>query len=196
MIKVGVTGGIGSGKTLVCQIIRSLGYRVYNADLAAKNLTNSDPRIVNELKKLFGDSIYINGFLDRKAVAEKVFKDVDLLKRLNNIVHPVVSEDFNKWLLEASTDNLVFKEAAILFESGAYKQLDKIVAVWAPIELRIKRVCNRDGVSPSEVEKRIKNQMDDKEINSRSDYIIQNSEFELLTPQVVAVVNSLLKICI
>lgn len=194
MIKIGVTGGIGSGKSLVCQIIRTMGYPVYNADLRARNLTNSHPLIVNGVKKLFGENVYSNGLLNRKIVAEKVFNDVKLLIQLNKIIHPIVSDDFNEWLLQNHNENLVFKEAAILFESGANKQVDRVIAVWAPKELRIKRVCDRDGVAPEEVEKRISNQMDVEEINSRSDYIIRNCYNKLLVPQVVEVVDSIFKI--
>lgn len=194
MLKVGVTGGIGSGKSLACQIIKSIGYPVYNADLRAKILTDTNPIIIDGLKNLFGEDIYINGNLNRKSLADRVFQDPNLLNKVNSLIHPIVAHDFDSWVLDNSSNKILFKEAAILFESGAYKQVDKVIAVWAPIELRIKRVCERDGVSAQDVEKRIKNQINEAELLSRSDFIIKNNEFELLTPQVVNVVDAILKL--
>ncbi|PKP35658.1 MAG: dephospho-CoA kinase [Bacteroidetes bacterium HGW-Bacteroidetes-15] len=194
MLKVGITGGIGSGKSLVCKIISSLGYPVYHADAEAKKLTKSHPQIISAMKKLFGEDIYIDGELNRKRVGELVFNDSPLLQKLNGIIHPVVAQDFCNWVSNNSQSRLVFKEAAILFESGAYKQVDTIVAVWAPKDLRISRVCKRDGVSFEEVLKRINNQMEDEELISRSNYVIRNYQDELLTPQVVSLIDTLLEI--
>jgi dephospho-CoA kinase len=192
MLKIGVTGGIGSGKSLVCKIISSMGYPVYNADEEAKSLTNSHPTIVSSVKSLFGDDIYYNGELNRKKVASLVFNNTALLQKLNEIIHPVVEEDFRNWVNKNSHHQLVFQEAAILFESGAYKQLDKTIAVWANQEQRIERVCSRDGVSREEVLNRIANQIGEDELLSRSNFVIKNTELELLTPQIVKLIGKLL----
>ena len=192
MLRVGVTGGIGSGKSLVCQIIGNMGYPVYNADLEARNLTNTHPFIVSEIKKLFGERIYQKGSLNRKSLAKKVFSNAGLLSKLNDIVHPIGAEHFLKWVDENSNSKLVFKEAAILFESGAFKQVDKTVAVWAPIDLRVERVCKRDGISKADVLQRMYNQISEEELLSRADYVIKNDEKELLVPQIYNLVEQLL----
>jgi dephospho-CoA kinase len=194
MLKIGVTGGIGSGKSLVCKIISSMGYPVYNADEEAKNLTNSHPAIVSNVKSLFGDDIYSDGELNRKKVADLVFNNSDLLQKLNAIIHPVVAEDFREWVSKNSHHQLIFHEAAILFESGAYKHVDKTVAVWATQEQRIERVCSRDGVSRKDVLNRIANQIGEDELLSRSDFVIKNTELELLTPQIVMLIDNLLSL--
>lgn len=192
MLKIGVTGGIGSGKSLVCDIISKMGYPVYNADSEARNLTNTHPIIVSEIKKLFGDRIYLKGNLNRKGLAKKVFSNARLLEKLNAIVHPVVAEHFSQWVLDNSKSKLVFKEAAILFESGAFKQVDLVVAVWAPVDIRIDRVCKRDGITKVDVLQRMYNQINEDELLGRADYVIKNDEKALLVPQINSLIEQLL----
>ncbi len=192
MLRVGITGGIGSGKSTICQIISAFGYPVYNADNEARSLTNSHPDIIRGITSLFGSDIYINGELNRKRVGQLVFADKNLLQQLNSVIHPVVAAHFEEWVRTNSNHRLVFKEAAILFESRAYRQVDKTVVVFAPNELRVKRVCLRDGISEAEVQNRMDNQMPQEELMSKADYVIRNTEEELLLPQIIGLIEVLL----
>lgn len=191
MIKVGVTGGIGSGKSTVCSIISAMGYPVFNADLVARQIVDSDLGVIRSIKDVFGEEVYYDGSLNRKSVASLVFSDKELLNKLNAIIHPAVAENFSKWLTAQNSHNLVFKEAAILFESGAFKGLDKIICVIAPLELRIKRVQDRDGLDLETITKRIKNQYQQDELIRRSDYIIENNGISLILPQIVNMIDKL-----
>lgn len=194
MIKIGVTGGIGSGKTMVCKVISAMGYPVYHADIEAKRIVNTNSEVIRKVKQLFGSNIYTQNSLDRKKLAGIVFNNADLLQKLNSIVHPAVADDFEKWVENNSTSPLIFKEAAILFESGAYKTVDKVVAIWAPEDLRISRVSERDGVTKEQVMERMKNQISQDELLERSDFVIKNSQQELLVPQVVKLIKHLHKL--
>ncbi|MFP4556974.1 MAG: dephospho-CoA kinase [Bacteroidales bacterium] len=191
MIKIGITGGIGSGKTMVCKVINTMGYPVYHADIEAKRIINSQPEVVSKVKQLFGENIYTQNGINRKELAAVVFNNADLLQKLNKIVHPAVAADFDQWAEDHQAHSLLFKEAAILFESGAYKKVDRVVAVWAPENLRIKRVSERDGVSPEQVKERMKNQLNQEELLERSDFVIKNNQQELLIPQVVKLIKHL-----
>lgn len=193
MLKLGVTGGIGSGKTQVCSIISAMGYPVFNADLVARRIVEEDSKIISSIKEVFGDDIYVNDLLNRRRVAELVFSNPNLLEMLNSIVHPAVKEYFNNWVLKYQSRSLVVEEAAILFESGNYKNLDKIIVVTAPIELRINRVKERDGVSREAILNRINSQFSQDELIKRGDYIIENDGVQLILPQIVAIINDLLK---
>jgi dephospho-CoA kinase len=193
MLKLGVTGGIGSGKTQVCSIISAMGYPVFNADSVARRIVEEDSKIISSIKEVFGDDIYVNDLLNRKRVAELVFSNPNLLEILNSIVHPAVKEYFNNWVLKYQSRSLVVEEAAILFESGTYKNLDKIVVVTAPLELRINRVKERDGVSREAILNRINSQFSQDELIKRADYIIENDGVQLILPQIVAIINDLLK---
>jgi dephospho-CoA kinase len=193
MLKVGVTGGIGSGKTLICSVISAMGYPVFNADLEARQIIDNDPNVVLSVKKLFGDSIYTEGILDRKKVAEIVFSNPILLEELNAIVHPAVGAFFDAWVLQFKSRSLVIKEAAILFESGAYKSVDKTIVVTAPLEIRVKRVMDRDKVSRDVVINRLNNQFPQEELVKRADFVIENDEVQLLLPQIVKVIDILVK---
>ncbi len=185
MIKVGITGGIGSGKTTVCNIFKTLHVPIYNADTEARQLTDNHPEIVKRVRELFGADIYKDGLLDRKKVASFVFRNKDLLQQLNAIIHPIVAAHFNTWLSKQKDCTYIIKEAAILFESGGNKQLDKVITVTAPQHIRIKRVMLRDKLSEEEVLNRIKNQMPQEEKVKRSDYIIQCNDIDLVIPQVI-----------
>jgi dephospho-CoA kinase len=192
MLKVGVTGGIGSGKSLVCSIISAMGFPVYNADLEARTIVNTDPVVIGAIINLFGEGVYENGQLDRKKVGALVFSNPALLNQLNMIVHPAVARHFDQWVEQHEHRALVVKETAILFESGAYRGVDRIVAVTAPLDLRIRRVVERDSISPEEVMKRIGNQLPEEVIRARSHYVIDNDDVKLLLPQVVVVLEGLL----
>ncbi len=185
MIKVGITGGIGSGKTTVCNIFKTLNVPVYNADLEARELTNTHPNIIKSISKIFGKDIYIEGILDRKKVGSMVFTNSDLLTKLNRIIHPVVAWHFKEWLTLHQHHKYIIKEAAVLFESGGNKTLDKIITVSAPENLRINRVMHRDKLTEEEVRSRMGKQMLDEEKIRMSDYVLYCNDIDLLIPQVL-----------
>ena len=170
---VGLTGGIGSGKTTVAELFADLGVPIYNSDIEAKNLTNHSENIREELIALLGIETYKDGFLNRKFMADKIFNDKHLLTKVNGIIHPRVAEHFRKWV-SLQNSKYVIKEAAILFESGSNTQCDVVILVTAPREERIRRVMDRDQVSKEEVEARINNQWSDEKKMELSDFIIQN----------------------
>ena len=193
IIKVGITGGIGSGKTTVCNIFKTLNVPVYNADSEARQLSDNHPEIVKRVSKLFGTNIYQHGHLDRKKVASLVFSNTDLLQQLNAIIHPIVAAHFKTWLSNQKNCPYIIKEAAILFEIGGEKQVDKVITVTAPQHIRIKRVMLRDKLSEVEVLNRIKNQMPQEEKVKRSDYIIQCNDIDLVIPQVLRLHEELVR---
>lgn len=174
MIKIGVTGGIGSGKSVICRVFEILGAPVFNADLEAKILMESDPEVKEKIQSLFGRNIYTSGKPDRKRMASLVFGDKDLLAGLNGIVHPAVGDLFRKWVKSREGASYIIKEAAILFESGVYRELDHVVLVTAPSDLRIRRVMERDGVDRESVELRMANQWPDEKKRKLADTILVN----------------------
>ncbi len=186
MIVVGLTGGIGSGKTTVAHLFEELGVPVYIADVEAKRLTNTSKIIRRKLTALLGDKSYKNGTLNKKYVAEKIFSNPELLSKVNAIIHPKVKQHFTRWVKKQQS-HYVIKEAAILFESGSYKDCDVIVVVTAPKEERIRRVMQRDNSSKREVLNRIKNQWDDKEKIKLSDFVIDNIDLETTRKKVLKI---------
>lgn len=193
MIKLGVTGGIGSGKSLVCSIISAMGYPVFNADLEARQIVDTDPIVVCLIKNLFGSDIYINNQLNRKRVAEIAFSNQEMLEKLNSIIHPAVAAHFGSWVDKNKMRKLVVMEAAILFESGAFQGVDRIISVIAPKEVRIQRVFERDGLDKDSIINRMNSQLPQEEIIKRSDYIIDNDGVKLILPQIVRVINDIVK---
>lgn len=190
MIKVGLTGGIGSGKTTVARIFEVMGIPVYYADDAAKKLMNTDEALKEVIIKHFGEEAYSDGQLDRKYIAAVVFNDAAKLKLLNSLTHPATIRDAEEWMKKLAESGgqktpYIIKEAALLFESGANKSVDKVIGVYAPLPLRIKRVMKRDGVTEEEVNKRISRQMNEEEKMKRCDFVITNNEEQLLLPQVL-----------
>ena len=193
MLKVGITGGIGSGKSYVCDIFKKLGVPVFHADNVSRKIVESDFRVKLEISKLFGAGIYTNGYLNRSTVSERVFKDKKLLEKLNAIIHPAVFNSFLIWTDDFSNKPYVLKEAAIIFESGAEKNLNFVITVTAPEELRLTRVVNRDQVDSAKVMARIKNQWKEEERVKKSDFVIVNDDKTLLLPQINIIHNSLLE---
>lgn len=191
MKRVGLTGGIGSGKTTVAHVFELFDIPVYYADLRARRLTNSHPEIIRQVKCLFGSDIYNQGCLDREKVASAVFADKELLGKLSSIIHPVVKSDFNAWCKERSNSSLVVQEAAILFENGSYHLFDKMVLVTAPSELRVQRVMQRDQVGREAVLDRMRNQLDDKDKEQLADYVISCDEKHLVVKQVMKIINDI-----
>lgn len=193
MFTVGITGGIGSGKTLVCSVLEKLGIPVYYADLEARRLMNTDPDLQESVRTLLGKNAYVDGKLDRKLAGEKVFGNPGLLGKLNQLVHPVVGKDFQAWSKKRIAYSYLVEEAAILFESGADRRLDMSVLVYAPMQLRMKRVMERDGITRADVEQRMKNQMDEEEKKRLADWIVFNDEESLLLPQIVELHEAIIK---
>lgn len=188
MIKVGITGGIGSGKTTVCKIFEILGIPVYYADERAKELIATDKSIIKQVKQLFGDDVYdATGKLDKQRVASVIFNFPEILNQYNQIVHPAVFRDVEKWMNRHSDCDYVIKEAALLFETGSNKQLDKIICVTAPLELRIQRVVERDHTTIAAVKERIANQWSEEEKINASDFIIYNDGSTPLIRQVLQI---------
>ena len=178
MIKVGLTGGIGSGKSTVSKILISKGFSVYNSDNRAKWLMNNNDNLKSNIISIFGNKAYLKGSLNRKYLSAKVFNDSLKLKALNNLVHPLVAIDFKNWLLHQKSKDFVFKEAAILIESGAYKEMDKIIVVSCPENIRLERVLKRDGNSPELVKKRMQNQISETEKINHADFVVKNNGSE------------------
>ncbi|ESU26473.1 dephospho-CoA kinase [Flavobacterium limnosediminis JC2902] len=174
---IGLTGGIGSGKSTVAGYFKELGVPVYIADDEAKKLMDS-PEMVKKIQSVFEENITEDNRLNKKKMADIVFSDPEQLNKLNSIVHPEVRNHFISWVKAHKNHPFVVKEAAILFESGSYKDCDKIILVTAPKEIRIQRVMNRDKVTENQVLERIENQWPDEKKIPLSDYIIQNIDFE------------------
>ncbi len=176
MLKIGITGGIGSGKTTVCKLFETLGIPVYYADERAKYLMQHEHFLIDQLKKNFGDEVYENGRLNRALLAEKVFNNKPKLELLNSIVHPAVYRDTERWVEEQKIKKppYLIKEAALLIETGSYKSLDKLIMVTAPLEQRINRVSARDKISVEDVMARVRNQLPEDEKIKLADFIITN----------------------
>lgn len=190
---IGVTGGIGSGKSTVCKIFETLGHKVYYADDRAKWLMENDPTLTAEIKKLFGEVAYKNGRLDRKFIADQVFKNQQLLSELNAKVHPTVGLDLSQWVKNNQEEKILFDEAALLFEIGSYKKMDANILVTATESIRIARVVARDTHrTPDSVKDIIEKQMSDDEKAPLADYIIKNDGTQSVIGQVMELYPRLL----
>jgi dephospho-CoA kinase len=185
MLRIGITGGIGSGKSTICRIFQTLGIPVYDADSRAKALM-LETVIRQPLVNAFGESVYASdGSLNRAELSGMVFNSPEKLEKLNSIVHPVVFKDYEDWVEERYEFPYTIKEAALLFESGSFKSLDYVITVSAPKELRIRRVVERDGSLRTQVLQRMKNQLSEKERLERADFVIYNDDKKLVLPQVL-----------
>ena len=183
MIKIGITGGLGSGKSVVSSLLNMAGIPVYVADDKSKILADSSLMIQKKLKQLFGDDIYTGEKLDRKRLAALIFSDESLLHKVNDIIHPVVKKDFNEWLLKQDSGYCAL-ESAILYESGFDNDVDLVIMVYAPVELRLSRAMKRDGATEGEVMKRMNRQMPDAFKREKADFVIINDDVHALIPQV------------
>lgn len=184
MLRIGLTGGIGSGKTTVAAIFEVLGIPVYYADEAAKRLMDEDENVKVDVESNFGKEAYTDNNLNRKYISGIVFNNPDKLAVLNSIVHPATIKDADEWIQKQNSPYII-KEAALLFESAAHQKLDYVIGVQAPLELRILRVMKRDHVSREEILSRMNNQMDEKAKLALCDFIIINDEGQLVIPQVL-----------
>ena len=194
MIIIGLTGGMGSGKSTVGTMFKDLGIPVYNSDERAKKLMNTSKKIKKELIGLFGKEAYSEEELNRPFIAEKVFNDADLLTKLNGIVHPKVRKDFLKWTKKQNTP-YVIQETALLFENKSQELYDKVILVTAPKELRIQRVLKRDKSSREQINSRINNQLDDDIKIKLADYIIENIDLDITRSKILELHERILTNC-
>lgn len=190
-LKIGLTGGIGSGKTLISVIFNHLGIPIYYADQAAKDLQNTDPIIRDKLIQLFGNEVYKDGYLNKVYLSSIVFSNPDKLNALNSIMHPATIHAASEWMQKQTTPYAI-KEAALIFEANANADLDYTIGVYAPKDLRLQRTILRDKVSTELVLKRMNQQMDDDQKMERCDFVIVNDEKQLLIPQVLSIHNQLI----
>ena len=186
MLTIGITGGIGSGKSTVCRVFRVLGAPVFQADLVARKLQDEDPEIRGRLIGLFGPEIYTeNGLLNRKKLAEIIFNDQLLLEKVNKLIHPAVHRELKKWKEQMFKFPYVLYEAAILFETGNFRSFDYTILVVADQKERIERVMKRDNLSAEAVLRRMNNQMKDADKIILADFIIENNDNQLIIPQIL-----------
>ena len=190
---VGVTGGIGSGKSSVCRVFNNLGIPVFDADNEARKITESDQFVMSRLSELAGMDLYTSGSLDRRLLASLIFNDRKLLAEVNLLIHPLIFDSFRSWVARQQAPYVIM-EAAILFESGAESLVDKTVSVTAPEDERIERVVSRNNLTIAEVRERIRNQLPQEELIKRSDYIIKNSEQDMIIPAVLEIHHKLLEL--
>ena len=192
MIKVGLTGGIGSGKTTVSNFILDYGIPVYNSDSKGKTLMNTNLKLKNDIISIFGESVYENGILNTNLLSHIVFSDPKKIEQLNNLVHPKVAENFNQWIWENNNQPILVKEAAILIESRAYLNMDIIILVVSEKSTRINRVSKRDNSDLRSIENRINFQMQDDEKLKYADYVIENnSTLKYLKKEVIKVITKI-----
>ena len=190
MKKIGLTGGIGVGKTYVSKIFQKMGIPIFNADEQAKKCMVDDANLKEAVQLAFGENMYLKGVLQKDALAKIVFNNTEALAELNALVHPIVKQKFEDWCYLQST-SMVIKEAAILFESDAHVGLDAVVCVSAPEKLRISRVQKRDGNSVEQIQSRMSKQMPQTEKEELADFIIVNDQVQLLLPQVLAIIKEM-----
>jgi dephospho-CoA kinase len=191
VLKIGLTGGIGSGKSTVAKIFEVLGIPVYYADVEAKRLMNEDLELRTNIIKHFGEKAYINEMLDRKYISSIVFSDPAKLELLNSIVHPATKKDGEKWMHQQTTPYAIH-EAALIFEAKVSDRLDHVIGISSPVELRIKRAMERDNMSREEVISRMNKQLDEETKMSKCNFILINDEQQLLIPQVLELHKKLL----
>jgi dephospho-CoA kinase len=193
MFQVGLTGGIGSGKSLVCSVLEKLGVAVYYADKQARDLMNTHPELKKQIQVYFGPEVYRDGILNSAFLAREVFEDQLKLTKLNALVHPAVREHYSTWLKSQVEAPYVVEEAAILFESGLDQYMDLTVLVYADEEERIRRVMKRDGVDRTQVKRRMNAQIPEEEKKKLADYLVFNDGREMLLPQIIKLHHTILK---
>jgi len=194
MLKIGITGGIGAGKSVVCKILSEWGIPIFYADSRAKIIIDTDKSVKQKIQNIFGKYVFnLSGTLNNENLAKIVFNDKTSLEKLNKIVHPLVKEDFQKWA-EGQNSPYVVEEAAILFESGSYRMMDKTIMIYCEKEIRIERIIKRNRFTREKIERIMSNQMDDEEKCKKADYVVLNNEKTLLLPQLLKIHNELISI--
>lgn len=192
-MKIGITGGIGSGKTFICNIITKMGFPVFYSDLEAKWLMENDEALITELKELIGDEAYNKEQkINKQIIANFIFKNPNNRFKINDLVHPKVFDYFNNWCLQYDATTLLFNESALLFETGSYKRFDKTILITAPFETRVSRIKSRDNLSDVEIQNRIQSQLPDEEKIKLADYVINNTDDELLLPKIASTIQQLI----
>ena len=195
MLKIGITGNIGSGKSTVARVFEILGVKVFYADAEAKKVMTADEVLIEGIKSTFGTEAYsATGELNRKYIASIVFKNEEDLKKLNALVHPAVFRAFDEWEKAFINESYVIKEAAVLFESGSYNFCDKTLLISAPLEMRLKRVMQRDHISHAEVEAREARQFTEERKKELADYILYNDDTQLVIPQILELHQQFLRL--
>ena len=190
MISIGITGGIGSGKSMVCRVLEHLGYPVFYSDEAAKKNMLDNLDLINAIVQTFGEKAYIDKQLNRNYLASEIFSKPELREKLNSLVHPTVFQSFEQWKQEQQSD-IVFNESALLFETGSYKRFDYVWLIVADQKTRIERIKLRDGSSEKEIQQKIDNQLSDEEKIKLTDLLIHNSQNDAVLPQILALLNQL-----
>ncbi|MBW6500142.1 MAG: dephospho-CoA kinase [Bacteroidales bacterium] len=193
IFKLGITGGIGSGKTSVCKVFEILGIPVFLADLEARKMMDNDTEIIRQINSAAGTDLYTGGDLDRQRLAGLIFNDRLLLEKVNSIIHPLVFANFTGWAADQKAPYVIM-EAAILFESGGYKLVDKVATIVAPLEERIERIVKRNKLTRDQVMERVRNQMDDDSNIRLSDYVIRNSENDMIIPAILEIHQDILNL--
>jgi dephospho-CoA kinase len=191
--RLGVTGGIGSGKTTVCRIFRVLGVPVFVADTVARDIMENEPEIRAAISLITGKDLYATGILDRKELARIIFNRPELLRKVNGAVHPAVLKRFEEWADSAAVPYVIM-ESAILFEAGADTLVDRVVTISAPVEERISRVMGRNDLTREEVIRRINNQLEDEEREEQSYYVINNSDNEMIIPEILKIHEDMIRL--
>ena len=190
-LRIGVTGGIGSGKTSVCKVFGVLGIPAFYADLSAKIIMNNNSSLKEEINSVVGQNVYFEGLLNRSLLAKLMYNDKKILEDINQLVHPLVFKDFTQWSRQQASPYVIV-EAAILFESGIYELVDKVITVIAPLEERIQRVINRNKQSREQVIGIIKNQMDDETKVKLSNYVVNNADEDMIIPVIIDIHKDIL----
>ncbi len=190
MKKIGITGGIGSGKTFVCHILEKLGYPIFYSDQIAKKMMNENIDLINKIKQLLGNEAYVNGIIDKLFIAHRIFEIPTLRNKLNAIVHPEVYLAFENWC-KSQTSKLVFNESALLFETESYKRFDKTILITADISIKIERIKKRDLLDEIEIKRRINSQLSDEIKLKLADFVIDNNGDKLVLPQLIKCINEL-----
>ena len=194
MMKAGITGGIGSGKSVVSERFRMRGIPVYDADREAKQLNDHSPLIREQLTARFGKELYADGNLNRSLLATLMFQDKQRVAAVNAIVHPILAQSFLEWCSRHRGDKLVMIDAALLFEAGFASYLDRVITVYAPVEIRLERVIKRDHTCREAVQERMKHQMPEEEKMRQSDFVIHNDGSQSLIRQSAAILEQLLQL--
>ncbi|MBS1763195.1 MAG: dephospho-CoA kinase [Bacteroidetes bacterium] len=193
MLKVGLTGGMGSGKSTVAKIFQILGVPVYFADIEAKRIINTDPKIQKEITSYFGEKSFVGGKLNKQYISANIFSDRARINHLNSIIHPATIRDANDWMAK-QTFPYAIKEAALIFEAGSEVYLDNVIGVSSPLPLRLKRIQSRDNLAVDEILLRMSNQMDEDLKMQQCDFVIYNDEENMLIPQVLELHSKLLQL--
>lgn len=193
MLKIGVTGGIGSGKSYICNVFKHIGIPVYNSDVHSNILVENDKRIIKKMKELFGNEIYNSfGHLNKSKISDIIFNNETDRKKVNSIIHPVVLENFIEWTEYYENTPFIIFESALLFESNFSKSMDKIICITAPIEERIERIIKRDKISVENIKKIINAQITDEIRISKSNYIINSSNSEMKLPKIIEIYSDII----